>query len=143
MMRVILNSPKRLKQLLEQKKTDLITGFVTVKEGKEKTFHAHLVLDETCNLSFKFPSDDTTIKCPKCKTKLLKKRGSNIFCTSCDFRFFTTVAGKMLDTNTIKIVLEGKTSPKISGFISKKKKKFSARLKLNQEFNLSFLFAKK
>lgn len=123
----------QLRQLLTNKKTDVISGFVA-KTGMK--FDAPLKLTEEGNVTFDFPEKpkpvDTDIKCPKCE-KMLKKAQWNYEC-ECGYKLQHTVAKVELSEEIIKELLtEGKTKEKISGFISKSGNTFESFLKLSED----------
>ena len=64
----------QVKQLLTTKKTDVITGFLS-KNGSR--FDAPLKLTENGQIVYDFPEKpkpvDTSLQCPRCKEKLLRK----------------------------------------------------------------------
>lgn len=86
------------------------------------------------------------MKCPKCG-KELKQNKKGFGCTGwregCDFIIWDTVAGyKLTDEDKEKLV-NGEETKLITSFISKSKKKFSARLKLNNDYKVEFVFPEK
>lgn len=79
--------------------------------------------------------------CPKCKHNILE--GKKVyFCTNkdCDFRIYKEICSKKISKNTIKDILKNGKSEKISGFISKKGNKFSAKLFLKEDNSIGFDF---
>jgi DNA topoisomerase-3 len=131
-------SKQELQMLLKERRTNVIKGF----KGKTgKSFSAALVLDteEKC-LKFDFPessSEETEFECIKCGNKL-KKDKYNLRC-NCGFKIPHTVAKKKLSKNDIVSLLAGRTGL-INGFTSKKGKKFSAVLVLNDNDEVEFYF---
>ena len=123
----------QLRQLLTNKRTDVISGFVA-KTGMK--FDAPLKLTEEGNIAFDFPEKpkpvDTDIPCPKCG-KLLKRAQWNYEC-ECGYKLQHTVAKVELSEDTIKELLtEGRTKEKVTGFMSKSGNTFDSFLKLSED----------
>ncbi len=122
----------QVKQLLTEKKTDIISGFVA-KTGMR--FDAPLKLTEDFKVVFDFPekpeATPTTIPCPNCQ-KLLVKGAWNYEC-ACGFKVSHTIAKVPLEEKVMKELFEkGKTSQKLTGFLSKTGNPFEAYLKYSE-----------
>lgn len=82
-------------------------------------------------------------KCPKCGKDVIKGK-YNYGCTGykdgCDFKISMNICKRVISKNTAKEILENKISSNINGFISKNNKEFSAKLKLEDDGRLSFVF---
>ncbi len=89
------------------------------------------------------------VACPACQSGAIVKRKSFYGCTNwnidninCGFTI-NKIAGKMLTENQLKMICEkGKTNI-LKGFKNKKGKRFSARLKLDDNFKVNFAFPDK
>ncbi len=89
------------------------------------------------------------VGCPACQSGVLVKRKNFYGCTNwnkdninCGFTI-NRIAGKMLTDNQLKMLCEkGKTNI-LKGFKSKKGKKFSARLMLDDNYKINFAFPDK
>lgn len=133
---------KQAKQLLEEGKTEFIRGFRS-KEGKE--FQAQLTFKKEAgaidydHLAFVFSQESKT-ECPCCK-QILQEDGNRLYCEQCGFSLYKNVLGVRLKEKDLEALLEGKPTRLIKGFVSTKtKKKFSARLCLDEEHKMKFLF---
>jgi DNA topoisomerase-3 len=83
--------------------------------------------------------------CPKCKQgKLLKGKrafGCSRFKEGCDFTIRPLIAGKMVEQNhLVDLLTHGHTSGWVQGFTNKAGKRFDARLRLQEDFAVTFEF---
>lgn len=129
----------QVKELLLRGKTEVIQGFVA-KTGMK--FDAPLKLTAEGQVTFDFPEKpkpvETTVKCPKCG-ELLKKSQWYYTC-ACGFQVSHTVAKVALSEERMRELLEtGKTSEKVTGFVSKAGNLFDAYLKMEDD-RISFDF---
>lgn len=120
--------------LLTDKKTAVLSGF-TGKTGKP--FEAALKLNDDNQVVFDFPQQEppveTNLACPRCKEHKLKKSKWYLEC-ACGFRIGHTVAQAALSEEIMQeLFTTGKTTNKVSGFISKAGKPFEACLKYEGE----------
>lgn len=132
------------KKLVSEGKTDVIEGFRS-KSGKP--FKAALTLSkdsETGKFNVAFDFSDVPAEyvedlfCPVCGSKMVKtaygysceKRNAEV--NSCYFGF-GEIAGKTLSLEEVKALLKTGSTDVISGFKSKAKTAFKARLKLTEE----------
>lgn len=120
----------------------------------DKTFQAALTLTEKPHfqtgvmvktVTFKFeeyqPMSDCP--CPKCKQNTLVKTSQRVKCNTenCGFFMLTKIAGVKLADGDLKLLFTGKTTRMFSGFQSKDKKTFSAKLELKQDCSgINFIF---
>lgn len=130
----------QVRQLLTTKKTDVIQGFLS-KNGSK--FDAPLKLTKEGQIVFDFPerpaATETTVTCPRCKEKLLKKSQWYYEC-ECGFKVGHTVAQKLISEDVLQELFEtGKTKKKLTGFISKAGNPFDTCLKYEDE-KISFDF---
>lgn len=121
---------KQAKQLLEEKKTAVIKGFVS---SKKKKFDAMLVIKEG-KVEFQFPTGETGLSCPLCQGAVIE-RDKVYFCENNSkespcLAIFKTVAGKKLTATHVKQLLEKGETGTIEGFTSTSGSKFSAKLRL-------------
>ncbi len=80
------------------------------------------------------------VRCPKCGTRPLKEEYRVFRCSSCDFVFWKSLAGRTFDPEEIKtLLLEGRVGP-LEGFRSKEGRPFSAAVKLGPEGKAEFDF---
>lgn len=80
----------------------------------------------------------TDIPCPKCG-KHMTDTGKTMNC-DCGYVFWKTIAERRLSEEEIRILFTKKITPTLDGFINKSKKKFSTKLKLNEEGKIIFEF---
>lgn len=82
--------------------------------------------------------------CPKCKTGSIKKLPMGWFCSEkkekCGFVLWTTVSGKKLTDKMLEQLLSKGETGVLKGFKSKAGKSFSAKLKLDQDYKMTFEF---
>ena len=144
-------SRNELIELLQNKQTKVLNGFIGKESGKE--YSAYLRLNDACELKIEFPKRESESigLCPKCKKGQVMDRGKFYGCdryskdseNSCDFSMFKSIAGKEISLDEAKTLLEGKETAVIKGFKSKKGSTFSAKLYLNDEYKIAFKFSKK
>lgn len=124
----------QVKQLLTNKKTDVIQGFVS-KNGSK--FEAPLKLTDEGKIVFDFPERpkpvETNLDCPRCKEHKLKKSQWYYEC-DCGFRVGHTVAQVPITEEIMQELFStGKTKNKVVGFVSKAGNNFDACLKFEGE----------
>lgn len=130
-----------VKRLLTDKKTALLSGFVS-KKGK--AFKAALVLNEG-KIELKFDQGAAPVAsmyhCPCCGMGMTEN-DTFIKC-NCGFTLWKTMAKKKLSETEIKeIITNGSTSGPIYGFKSKKGKSFNARVYVDKsEKSVKFDFS--
>lgn len=136
----------QVKKYLKNGQTDFINGFQ--KEGKE--FTAALVINDSKELSFKFPTkEDRTIgKCPLCKFPVLIGKQYYLcerYKNGCDFIVPGVYRGKELSVSQMKKLLENNLTDLIKGLDNKDKTKtFDAKLSYNkEEKRIEFVFPPK
>lgn len=78
--------------------------------------------------------------CPKCNEDNLTLFPKVAKCTQCGFLVFRQICGLMLSDEQVKALISERKTPLLKGLISKRGKKFNARLVLNDDFTTSFLF---
>ena len=82
-------------------------------------------------------------KCPLCGKDVIKGK-YNYGCTGykdgCNFKISMNICKRVINKNIAKEILDNKISSDIKGFISKNNKEFSAKLKLEEDGKLSFVF---
>ena len=82
-------------------------------------------------------------KCPLCGKDVIKGKynyGCIGYKDGCNFKISTMICKKIINKNIASEILKNKISPVIEGFISKNNKEFKARLKLEDDGKLSFVF---
>ena len=131
----------QVKELLTNKKTGMIEGFVA-KTGMK--FDAPLKLTAEGDVAFDFPEKPkpiaTQIDCPRCHLKLMREQWH--YTCNCGFKLMHTVAKVALKEEQIKELLEtGETKERVTGFLSKKGNAFDAYLKY-EDGNIKFEFDK-
>jgi DNA topoisomerase III len=99
--------------------------------GKAKHFHP----DEH------MPDSEPFGKCPKCGSPIIE-RFKSFTCTNeeCDFTIWKTIAGRLLSRDEFETLVRDKQVGPLSGFRSRKGKRFHAVLKLSDEFKAQFDF---
>lgn len=123
-----------VKQLLTNKKTDVIEGFLAKSGAK---FDASLKLTADGQVAFDFPDRpapiETKLVCPRCNAHKLKKSQWYYEC-ECGFKIGHTVAQVPISEELMQeLFATGKTSEKITGFVSKAGNPFDAYLKYADE----------
>ena len=81
--------------------------------------------------------------CPLCGKDVIKGKynyGCIGYKDGCNFRINTMICKKIISKKVAEEILKNKISPEIKGFISKNNKEFSAKLKLEEDGKLSFVF---
>ncbi len=82
-------------------------------------------------------------KCPKCGKDVIKGKynyGCMGYKDGCDFKISMSICKRVISKKVASEILKNKISPNIKGFISKNNKEFSAKLKLENDGKLSFVF---
>jgi DNA topoisomerase III len=99
--------------------------------GKAKHFHP----DEH------MPDSEPFGTCPKCGSPVVE-RFKSFTCTNeeCDFTIWKTIAGRLLSREEFETLVRDKEVGPLSGFRSRKGKRFPAVLKLNDDFKAEFDF---
>ncbi|MDE5825686.1 MAG: topoisomerase C-terminal repeat-containing protein, partial [Lachnospiraceae bacterium] len=123
-----------VRQLLAQKRTDVIQGF-QAKSGAK--FDAPLKLTADGQVVFDFPDrpapTETKLACPRCNAHKMKKSQWYYEC-ECGFKIGHTVAQVPLTEEVMQeLFINGKTVEKITGFVSKAGNSFDAYLKYTDE----------
>lgn len=81
--------------------------------------------------------------CPRCNGQLSDERKA-IVCSGCEFKMWKEVAGRSLSDTEVKVLLTGKVTRELTGFLSAAKRKFSAKLRLEPESGkVQFVFDEK
>jgi DNA topoisomerase-3 len=99
--------------------------------GKAKHFHP----DEHMSDSEPFG------KCPKCGSPIIE-RFKSFSCTNeeCDFTIWKTIAGRLLSRDEFETLVRDRQVGPLSGFRSRKGRRFHAVVKLSDEFKAEFDF---
>src|SRR6266576_2290362 len=99
--------------------------------GKAKHFHP----DEH------MPDSEPFGECPKCGAPIIE-RFKSFTCTNeeCDFTIWKTIAGRLLSREEFETLVRDKHVGPLSGFRSRKGKRFPAVLKLSDDFKAEFDF---
>src|SRR5216110_44189 len=99
--------------------------------GKAKHFHP----DEH------MPDSGPFGQCPKCGSPIVE-RFKSFTCTNedCDFTIWKTIAGRLLSRDEFETLVRDKQIGPLSGFRSRKGKRFHAALKLSDDFKTEFDF---
>lgn len=87
--------------------------------------------------------DDTPFgECPKCRAQLVE-RFKSFECgnAECDFTIWKTIAGRLFTREEVMKLIADRTIGPLTGFLSKAKKRFSAIVKLTEDFKVEFDFA--
>lgn len=120
-------------------------------QALKKVYHNELTINDTVNLACaeikrvffkeKLPLEkdrdtgffgDVIGKCPLCGSEVTRTRytyGCRNY-KECSFKINTTICGRVISKENVKLILQEGKSSKIEGFTSKNGKEFSARLKL-------------
>ena len=78
--------------------------------------------------------------CPKCGAEMVSGGPTYACQANCGFALWREIAGRMFSDDEIVQLLVDRQTPTLEGFLSKKKKRFAASLKMNDEFKLDFVF---
>src|SRR5437016_1062 len=99
--------------------------------GKAKHFHPDEHMPDTGPFG----------QCPKCGSPIVE-RFKSFTCTNedCDFTIWKTIAGRLLSRDEFEMLVRDKQIGPLSGFRSKKGKRFHAALKLSDDFKTEFDF---
>jgi DNA topoisomerase-3 len=87
------------------------------------------------------PDTEPFGQCPKCGSPIVE-RFKSFTCTNdeCDFTIWKTIAGRLLTRDEFETLVRDKHVGPLTGFRSKKGKRFDAMLKLGDEFKAEFDF---
>lgn len=123
----------QVKQLLTEKHTDPIEGFVA-KTGM--MFTAPLKLTEEGQITFDFPEKPAPVPshlvCPKCGKTMMKEQWA--YTCECGFKLRHTVAQVELPEEVLQELLEtGKTKSKVTGFVARSGATFETCLKYEND----------
>lgn len=123
----------QVKQLLTEKHTDPIEGFVA-KTGM--MFTAPLKLTEEGQITFDFPEKPapvlSNLVCPKCGKNMMKEQWA--YTCECGFKLRHTVAQVELPEEVLQELLEtGKTKAKVTGFVARSGATFETCLKYEND----------
>ena len=134
--------------MIEKKKTSKISGF-TSKSGKK--FDAILKLtieDDKAKVTFDFnnpnPEEKRTkesYKCPNCGGNIINDKFNWRCENNCGFTLNYKIAGRDMKEEDLKDLIENGKTKKMSGFISKSGKYFSASLILKNKTKTEFQFS--
>ncbi|MBM3856956.1 MAG: DNA topoisomerase III [Verrucomicrobia bacterium] len=145
---------EEIKELLEKKKVGPLEGF---RSRFGKSFAAMLLLDEELKPKFSFSEEgneeaaaqlqqaEAIASCPLCKTGMIREGMNAFVCDQtltkkCSFRMGKTILQQPITREQVVKLAEGGKTDFLSGFVSKKGRKFSALLKL-EGGKVSFEFA--
>lgn len=97
------------------------------------------LLDDRTSKAIQKNMNSSAPDCPKCRKKMEQFR-LGFKCGECDIVLWRNVCKKSLKDEDIIALSKMETTRKISGFISRNNKRFSARLKLNKDYKVEFIF---
>lgn len=147
-------SDKQIEKLLVTGETD----YLKFKSKGGKPYEAKIKLKnkETGETEFTFkekkalPPSNATNKeietCPKCQKAKVVDKGTLYGCSAyptCDFHLPKTLLSRAITEEDAINLIKFRNTDELSGFISKRKKPFSAKLTLNDQLKLEFLFLQK
>ncbi|MGM0461999.1 MAG: topoisomerase C-terminal repeat-containing protein [Fibrobacterota bacterium] len=128
--------PADISRLLTRGKTSWISSW---KTRKNTTCTGRLVFTEAYRIRFearRFPG----AKCPRCSGSMYESE-KHLFCDSCDFILFRSVAQRRLADNEIRDLLSRRHTDELKGFTAAESGKFfSCRLILNDAGAIEFDF---
>ena len=130
-----------MKSLLEKGVTKEISGF---KSKAGKTFSAKLKLNEG-KTEFEFSKAEpketkATYQCPCCGGNIIADKWAWKCEKGCGFSFSYKIAGKEMTESDLKGLINNRRTNKLTGFVSKAGKKFSASLVLKEDGKTEFEF---
>jgi len=142
-------TPEIVQDLLSLGKSKKLLSFRSIKSGKAKDFQSFLVLNENKEVKFEFVnqqedvSDEILGVCPICKGHVTEK-ATFFGCSTedCPFKVSKRILTRVITSSEIKEMLSTGKTQKLTGFLSKNKKRFSAILKLAKEGKIEFDFGK-
>lgn len=97
------------------------------------------LLDDRTSKAIQKNMNSSAPDCPKCKRKMEQFR-LGFKCGACDIVLWRNVCKKTLKDEDIITLSKMETTRKISGFLSRNNKRFAARLKLNKDYKVEFIF---
>ncbi|WP_064967836.1 type IA DNA topoisomerase [Tenacibaculum ovolyticum] len=137
---------KELINLLSKGKTNLIKGFIYEKDNVKRNFNAVLIL-RGAKIEFDYSSQKLLkdkYLCPKCKEGHLKENNKTVFCENyekgCNFSIWKEIFKKKISSDNMILLIKGKVTTLIKGFISKNNKKFNAKLIVDECFLVKPIF---
>lgn len=126
--------------------------------GLKQVYKGNILIDDVVKLTESeikevFDNKDSSIDtgfyrdiigvCPLCGKDVIKGK-YNYGCTGykegCNFKISMNICKKIIGKQVAEEILKNKISSNITGFISKNNKEFSAKLKLEEDGKLSFVF---
>lgn len=139
---------KNLKDLCEKGKTGMIKGF---KSKAGKPFDAALkltILDgdtKTSKVEFVFENSEpketkSSYQCPHCQSAIIADKWAWKCEKNCGFSLSYKIAGRDMKESDLKELIKTGRTRKITGFVSKAGKKFSAALVLKEDGTTKFEF---
>lgn len=148
-------SREEAKQLMTEKRTDMLDGFVSRRGFK---FSARLLLRPDNKLEWEFAegsgggsaaaepvvNEEPVGRCPVCQGSVMETT-EHYRCTTadCHFQMKKVYAGKSVDREVARKLLEQGKTDLIEDFVSKYNRPFSAYLKLGDKGKIEFEFLNK
>ena len=128
----------------------------TLGKGLKDVYKGNIKIDDVVDLTqkeikevFDNKENDTGIymekigSCPLCKKDIIKGKynyGCLGYKDGCTFKVSFNICKKIITKEIVKELIENKITNNIEGFISKNNKPFSAKLKLEEDGKISFVF---
>ena len=125
-------------------------------KGLKNVYKGNIKIDDVVKLTeneikevFDNHTNDTGIymekigTCPLCKKDIIKGKynyGCLGYKEGCNFKISFNICKKIITKEIAKQLLENKMTNDINGFISKNNKEFTAKLKLEEDGKISFVF---
>ena len=125
-------------------------------KGLKKVYKGDITIDDVVNLTekeikevFDNKTNDTGLYmekigiCPLCGKDIIKGKynyGCLGYKDGCNFKLSFNICKKIITKDIAKDLIENKITNDINGFISKNNKEFNARLKLEEDGKISFVF---
>ena len=150
-------TPGQIELLLVKGETPVIKGFVS--RQKQSKFSAKLKLDTaTGKTTFVFDSapsitdrsapvvpamSSIKLECPRCSGEIAAVPG-HFQCSACQFKVGAVIASRPLSAAEAQTLFSSGMTEKLSGFLNRDKRPFTAHLKLNRDsWKVEFDFGKK
>lgn len=150
-------TPGQIELLLTKGETPVIKGFVS--RQKQSKFSAKLKLDAcTGKTTFVFdsapssadrippsapPMPASKLECPRCAGEIAAIPG-HFECTACQLKVGAVIASRPLSATEVNALFSSGMTEKLSGFLNRDKRSFTAHLKLNRDsWKVEFDFGKK
>lgn len=131
-----------LSQMLKNVSNGVMSVENALKFAKDEL---NLIIDNGKNIEIKKMQIESKVigKCPLCSNNILESQKSyycSNFKNGCNFNIWKQISGKKINKAIVDELLKNKESKMINDFTSKTGKKFSAKLKIQEDGKIGFVF---